>query len=428
MSMENHNIKPRIFKLLSVSTQLSSGGPGFVWVEEMTTNNEEYGDYKINKIDFDFNLSEAEFDWSKEGNIIIAKDLYWKTIKNSATYLAEIKDHGHEDQIVGKDYITVGILKSEDDIKVISENQIDMFLGGFNAMALNKPYTFYMELCLDGKEENENDGEVQQPESVEQDTPNLEVDITTETEKAKTEATESVEEIIPTTPTEQPHSVDQMLEMLEQDESKNNVAEFDMTTRIEGIEKRLDRDLSSKQLSQIQAMPITVETLKSYYMPQASDTEAMQFLQMCAYQKLNPFIKEIYWIKAGGRAYTVVSKDTFLKKANENPNYIGFKAGIIVRNLDGNLEFREGTFYLDEEELLGGWAEALRRDRNEVVARVRLKDYQPNYYGWEKGTWGKIPGTMIRKVAMVQALREAFPEQLRGLYDASEMDQAGGKK
>ena len=130
----------------------------------------------------------------------------------------------------------------------------------------------------------------------------------------------------------------------------------------------------------------------------------------------------------GGRAYTVVSKDTFLKKANENPNYIGFKAGIIVRNLDGNLEFREGTFYLDEEELLGGWAEALRRDRNEVVARVRLKDYQPNYYGWEKGTWGKIPGTMIRKVAMVQALREAFPEQLRGLYDASEMDQAGGKK
>ena len=32
-----------------------------------------------------------------------------------------------------------------------------------------------------------------------------------------------------------------------------------------------------------------------------------------------------------------------------------------------------------------------------------------------------MPGTMIRKVALVQALREAFPNTFAGLYDAAEM-------
>jgi hypothetical protein len=36
-----------------------------------------------------------------------------------------------------------------------------------------------------------------------------------------------------------------------------------------------------------------------------------------------------------------------------------------------------------------------------------------------------MPEVMIRKVALVNALREAFPGELGGLYDSSEMAQAG---
>ena len=32
-------------------------------------------------------------------------------------------------------------------------------------------------------------------------------------------------------------------------------------------------------------------------------------------------------------------------------------------------------------------------------------------------TWAGQPGTMIRKVAVVHALREAYPEDFQGLYD-----------
>ncbi len=41
--------------------------------------------------------------------------------------------------------------------------------------------------------------------------------------------------------------------------------------------------------------------------------------------------------------------------------------------------------------------------------------------GKPMSNWAAKPGTMIRKVALVQALREAFPEDLQALYDAEEM-------
>ena len=38
--------------------------------------------------------------------------------------------------------------------------------------------------------------------------------------------------------------------------------------------------------------------------------------------------------------------------------------------------------------------------------------------------WAKMPEVMIRKCALVNALREAFPGDLGGVYDSSEMGQA----
>ena len=43
--------------------------------------------------------------------------------------------------------------------------------------------------------------------------------------------------------------------------------------------------------------------------------------------------------------------------------------------------------------------------------------------GSMNGQWSKKPATMIRKVALVQALREAFPKALGGMYTAEEQGQ-----
>lgn len=152
-----------------------------------------------------------------------------------------------------------------------------------------------------------------------------------------------------------------------------------------------------------------------------TDQEVLQFISICKYQQLNPFLNEAYLVKfannRGGEdnAQIIVSKEAFMKRAEGDPHYKGFKAGLIVKRGD-SIEYPEGEFMLPSDVLLGGWAEVLRDDRNyPIKAFVSLADYDKC-----RSTWGQIKCTMIRKTALVHALREAFPAQLGALYTREE--------
>ena len=59
-----------------------------------------------------------------------------------------------------------------------------------------------------------------------------------------------------------------------------------------------------------------------------------------------------------------------------------------------------------------------------MTARVRLQEYNKG-----KSTWAAMPGTMIRKVAIAQAFREAFPMAVEGMYIPEEMpDEQGAEE
>lgn len=164
---------------------------------------------------------------------------------------------------------------------------------------------------------------------------------------------------------------------------------------------------------------LTIEDIKSYICQDATDQEAYVFLQLCQARRLNPFLKEAYLIKYGGKASMVVGKDAFTRRAEEHPAFDGFQAGIIVEFQNGEIDFaREGTFLKKGEILLGGWAVVHRKDRaHPFKAAVSLEEYG----GKKGGVWSEKPATMIRKVALVQALREAFPSEFSGMYDSAEM-------
>lgn len=169
---------------------------------------------------------------------------------------------------------------------------------------------------------------------------------------------------------------------------------------------------------------LSVQTIKKYINDKATDEEAYVFLQLCKARGLNPFLKEAYLIKYDhvSPATMVVGKDAFMKRAELHPEYDGFEAGIIVET-EGKEGFviadncRVGTFYYDNEILLGGWAKVYRKDhKHPVEITVNMREFSTG-----KSSWNKMPATMIRKVALVQALREAFPSELSGMYDQSEM-------
>jgi phage recombination protein Bet len=153
-----------------------------------------------------------------------------------------------------------------------------------------------------------------------------------------------------------------------------------------------------------------------------STQELTMFLQLCKYQKLNPFLREAYLIKYGSQDATiVVGKEVFTKRAQKNELFQGYKAGVIIEN--GKIMYREGSLVLKKETLIGGWAEVYVKGwQVPVREEVSLDEYEgKTKEGKPNRSWGKMPATMIRKVALVHALREAFPEDFQGMYDATEM-------
>ncbi len=174
---------------------------------------------------------------------------------------------------------------------------------------------------------------------------------------------------------------------------------------------------------------LSPEIVKKYLVSgdpgKVSDQEVMLFINICRYQKLNPFLREAYLIPYGEKypASIIVSKDVFIKRAAANPQCSGWSAGVIVKTPDGKIEERDGSLVLDGEELVGGWAKVYRKDWEEPLKiSVSFKEYvRYKRDGSLQSMWSEKPATMIRKVALAQALREAFPHELQGLYIAEEI-------
>lgn len=178
---------------------------------------------------------------------------------------------------------------------------------------------------------------------------------------------------------------------------------------------------------------LTADTVKNYLVNgggNVSDQEVLMFIELCKAQGLNPFVRDAYLIKYKSKnpqfdtpATTIVGKDFFIKKANENPTFEGMKAGIVVVDKENQIHEREGSLKLPGETIVGGWCEVYRSDRKvPTKAIVAYEEYvQKKGNGEVNSMWTSKPGTMIRKVAQSQALREAFPNELRGLYQQEEI-------
>lgn len=166
---------------------------------------------------------------------------------------------------------------------------------------------------------------------------------------------------------------------------------------------------------------ITLADIKNYFCANATDQECVLFGQLCKANGLNPWLKEAYLIKydKNAPAAMVTGKDAYMKRANEHPAFDGYEAGVKVYLPDvGQVEYREGTAYYEDlgEQLIGGYAKVYRKDRSRpYYEEVPLKEYDT-----KQSKWKTSPATMIRKVALVHALREAFPTNIQGMYDADE--------
>ena len=149
-----------------------------------------------------------------------------------------------------------------------------------------------------------------------------------------------------------------------------------------------------------------------------TEQEIKLFMELCKYQKLNPFVGEAYAIKFGNDFQMVVGYETYKRRAEENPEYVGRKSGIVVLRGDSVVQ-KEGTCLYPGEKLIGGWCRVFRKrngEKEETYKEVGLEEYDK-----KQANWKTKPCTMIEKVAVSQALRAAFPRDYEGLYTAEEV-------
>lgn len=137
----------------------------------------------------------------------------------------------------------------------------------------------------------------------------------------------------------------------------------------------------------------------------ATDLEFQMFLEFCKSTGLNPYKKEIWFIKTAQGVQMMTGIAGFLAIANRHPQFDGMEVS------------------LDEQDgkLISATAKVYRKDRKyPSCATVYFNEYfKPSKYG--NGMWEKMPKMMLQKVAKSVALREAFPQELGGLYTAEEM-------
>ena len=163
----------------------------------------------------------------------------------------------------------------------------------------------------------------------------------------------------------------------------------------------------------------TPQDIKKYFDPQnlLSEKQVGQALSLIKGRNLNPLANEVYIVaykkRDGNTEFSlIVSKESFMKRANKNPNYKGFEAGIVVIDESGVMIERKGMLKMPNDKLIGGWARVHRKDFDlPVEIFVGMDEYNK-----KQSTWNSMPATMIRKVALVNALREAFPEDLGNMY------------
>ncbi|HEL0787327.1 phage recombination protein Bet [Streptococcus equi subsp. zooepidemicus] len=183
-----------------------------------------------------------------------------------------------------------------------------------------------------------------------------------------------------------------------------------------------NNQLSTQQAKRDIAIDTSVWTpqdIKRFFDPEnlLTDKQVGQALSLIKGRNLNPLANEVYIVayrkKSGGTEFSlIVSKEAFLKRAAQSPNYEGFEAGVVAVDEDGVMHERKGALLLPGDTLVGGWARVYRKNfKVPVEIFVSREEYDK-----KQSTWNAMPATMIRKTALVNALREAFPEDLGNMY------------
>ena len=175
-----------------------------------------------------------------------------------------------------------------------------------------------------------------------------------------------------------------------------------------------------------------IDTIKNTVAKGATDDELRMFLHLCQQYRLDPFLKEIWFIKrakktkdskgnwdyrrlpdgsvnySGAETIMMTSRDGYLRVAQDDPNFNGIKSFVVKEGDEFSVDAQSDQiihkFGVKRGKILGAWCAVYHKQRRPVICFV---DYA-EYYDDKSTTWKKYPSAMIMKVSEVLALKRQF--------------------
>lgn len=177
--------------------------------------------------------------------------------------------------------------------------------------------------------------------------------------------------------------------------------------------------LAEVQAQAIQWSPDEVATIRDTVAKGASGNELKMFLHLSQTYGLDPFAKEIWFIKAGGQPVIMTSRDGYLKIANNDKNYEGLVSDVVYEG-DSFQKTADGVTHAygigKRGGILGAYALVYKQGiRFPAYVFAPFRDYNKG-----NNVWRQYPHAMILKVAESMALKRAF--SLSGLVSREELD------
>lgn len=168
------------------------------------------------------------------------------------------------------------------------------------------------------------------------------------------------------------------------------------------------------------------KVIRSQFFPPSASNEDMVYCMSVAKELgLNPILKEIYFVERNAKVNNqwvtkiepLAGKNAWIKLAHNSGQFSGLKTELTVKPVPIMIN---GVWELKDD--LVAICHVMRKDFNvPFTVEVAYNEYVGRKSdGSITKFWKEKPQTMLRKVATVQALKEAF--SIAGIMDQSEID------
>jgi phage recombination protein Bet len=157
------------------------------------------------------------------------------------------------------------------------------------------------------------------------------------------------------------------------------------------------------------------QLISSTIAPGCTADELKLFAYACQRTGLDPFSKQIYAIKRGGKLQIQAGIDG-LRSIAERSGELDGSATYWIGDTEGS---QWSDVWLGSKPPAAAKTIIYRKGcSHSFVGVARFQDYNAG-----QGLWSKMPAAMIAKCSEALALRKAFPADMSGVYTVDEMEQ-----